>query len=140
VNVDLTAADAGSQIVRAYLSKQHFEDIENSCPMVALPSDVARSGASSKQAFEAVFQGMVSVLERGLSRDRSGDRTTAMGIAALCVGGMVIARSIEDRELADGLRDACMTVALQLGGWEDVSRPYRFLPSAHQGSGSGLAP
>jgi TetR/AcrR family transcriptional repressor of nem operon len=140
VHVDLTAADVGAQIVRAYLSKQHFEDIENSCPMVALPSDVARSGASAKRAFEAVFQGMVSVLERGMSRDSSRDRTTAMGIAALCVGGMVIARSIEDRELADGLRDACMTVALQLGGWEDVSRPYRFLPSARQGSGSGLAP
>lgn len=35
VDVDLTAGDAGPQVVRAYLSRQHFEDVENSCPMVA---------------------------------------------------------------------------------------------------------
>src|SRR5579871_2747988 len=29
VHVDLSASDAGAQIVRAYLSRQHFEDVEN---------------------------------------------------------------------------------------------------------------
>ena len=41
VHVDLSSTDVGSQVVRAYLSRQHFEDVENSCPMVALPTDVA---------------------------------------------------------------------------------------------------
>src|SRR5438093_13320678 len=44
VHIDLASADAAPQIVRAYLSPQHFENVENSCPMVALPCDVARSG------------------------------------------------------------------------------------------------
>lgn len=44
VQVDLSSTDVGPQVVRAYLSRQHFEDVENSCPMVALPTDVARSG------------------------------------------------------------------------------------------------
>jgi TetR/AcrR family transcriptional repressor of nem operon len=35
VKVDLSSTDVGSQVVRAYLSRQHFEDIENSHPMVA---------------------------------------------------------------------------------------------------------
>jgi TetR/AcrR family transcriptional repressor of nem operon len=47
VNVDLASAEVGPQVVRAYLSRQHFEDVENSCPMVALPSDVTRSGESA---------------------------------------------------------------------------------------------
>jgi hypothetical protein len=38
--------NAGPQIVRAYLSRQHFDDVENSCPMIALLSDVARSDDS----------------------------------------------------------------------------------------------
>jgi TetR/AcrR family transcriptional regulator, transcriptional repressor for nem operon len=63
VEVDLLSAEVGPQVVRAYLSQQHFEDVENSCPMVALPTDVARSGATAKRAFETVFQAMVSVLE-----------------------------------------------------------------------------
>jgi TetR/AcrR family transcriptional repressor of nem operon len=46
VKVDLKSADVGRQVVRA-LSRQHFEDVANSCPMVALPSDVARSGTQN---------------------------------------------------------------------------------------------
>src|SRR5579863_6224443 len=48
VDVDLSSADVGSQVVRAYLSTQHFENVADSCPMVALPSDVARSNSSAK--------------------------------------------------------------------------------------------
>src|SRR6202142_486604 len=50
IEVDLTSAEAGPQIVRAYLSRQHFDNVENSCPMVALPSDVARGDARVKTA------------------------------------------------------------------------------------------
>lgn len=116
VDLDMAAADAAPQIIRAYLSRQHFEDIENSCPMVALPSYVARSDKRAKRAFETVFKAMVSVLERGISTDRRTRRATAQAVAALCVGGMVVARATVDRAFADDLRDACMTVALQLAG------------------------
>jgi TetR/AcrR family transcriptional regulator, transcriptional repressor for nem operon len=117
VHVDLSSTDVGSQVVRAYLSRQHFEDVENSCPMVALPTDVARSGASAKRAFETVFKAMVSVLERSLIQDGRSRRITAQSIAALSIGGMIVARTIMDRALADELRAACMTIALDLGGW-----------------------
>src|ERR1700677_3554978 len=86
VEVDLTSTDVGPQVIRAYLSRQHFEDVENSCPMVALPSDVTRSGKSAKLAFETVFGAMVSVLERSLMQSRTRN-TRAQAIAALCVGG-----------------------------------------------------
>jgi TetR/AcrR family transcriptional repressor of nem operon len=117
IEVDLKSTDVGRQVVRAYLSIQHFEDVENSCPMVALPTDVTRSSATVKRAFEAVFAAMVSVLERSMharGRDRGA---VAQAMAALCVGGMVVARAMEDRHTADRLRDACMRVALSLGGW-----------------------
>ncbi len=121
VEVDLTSKDVGRQVVRAYLSRQHFEDVENSCPMVALPSDVTRSGESAKHAFGTVFSAMVSVLERSLMQSRRTRGARAQAIAALCVGGMVVARAMDDRAQADELRDACMSVALELGGWKKVS-------------------
>src|ERR1700691_1045055 len=77
VEVDLAARDVGPQVVRAYLSRQHFEDVENSCPMVALPTDVTRSGESAKRAFETVFSAMVSVLERSLTQNGRPRRTIA---------------------------------------------------------------
>jgi TetR/AcrR family transcriptional repressor of nem operon len=117
VEVDLASKDVGTQVVRAYLSRQHFEDVENSCPMVALPSDVTRSGESAKLAFETVFGAMVSVLQRSLMHSRARN-TRAQAIAALCIGGMVVARAMHDRSHADKLRDDCMSVALELGGWK----------------------
>jgi TetR/AcrR family transcriptional regulator, transcriptional repressor for nem operon len=118
VHVDLSSTDVGPQVVRAYLSRQHYEDVENSCPMVAVPSDVARSGEAVKQAFETVFKAMVDVLERSLLDKKRPRQMRARAIAALCVGGMVVARSLRDRRLADELRTACMDMALQLGGWK----------------------
>jgi TetR/AcrR family transcriptional repressor of nem operon len=122
VHVDLSSTDVGPQVVRAYLSRQHFEDVENSCPMVALPTDVSRSGVSAKRAFETVFKAMVSVLERSLTNRGGRRHRTAQTIAALSIGGMVVARSMVDRSLADELRAACTSVALELGGWSQTSK------------------
>jgi len=120
VDVDLGSGDVGPQVVKAYLSRQHFEDVENSCPMTALPTDVARSSVSTKRAFEGVFRAMVSVLERsGAGGNGRARREQAQAMAALCVGGMVVARAMADRAYADELRDACMGVALNLGGWRN---------------------
>src|ERR1700731_3224934 len=118
VKVDLSATDVGSQIVRAYLSRQHYEDVENSCPMVALPTDVARSGSSAKAAFQTVFTAMVSVLERSMIESGNARRARAQGIAAMCIGGMIVARTILDRALADELRASCIAVAHDLAGWK----------------------
>lgn len=131
--VDLKSTDVGGQVIRAYLSRQHFEDVENSCPMVALPADVTRGSVRLKRAFETVFAAMVSILERSVNGPSHGSgrdskhgsngnsgrnaRSRAQAIAALCIGGMVVARAMENRASADALRDACMKVALELSGW-----------------------
>src|SRR6202166_2957065 len=118
VHVDLSSTDVGAQVVRAYLSRQHFEDVENSCPMVALPTDVARSGPSAKAAFETVFRAMVSVLERSMVESGNARRVRAQGIAAMCIGGMIVARTVLARAVADELRTSCMAVAHDLAGWK----------------------
>jgi TetR/AcrR family transcriptional regulator, transcriptional repressor for nem operon len=118
VHVDLSATDVGPQVVDAYLSRQHFEDVENSCPMVALPTDVARSGPAARQAFETVFRAMVSVLQRSLTGKQTNRRARAQAIAALSIGGMIVARTLAERAHADELRGSCLQAALQLGGWE----------------------
>jgi TetR/AcrR family transcriptional repressor of nem operon len=122
VHVDLSSTDVGPQVVRAYLSLQHFEDVENSCPMLALPTDVARSGKSARLAFETVFKAMVSVLERSLVQKGQRSRMTAESIAAMSIGGMIVARTLVDHTLADALRVGCMSVALELGGWNERAK------------------
>jgi AcrR family transcriptional regulator len=117
VEVDPAKGAIGPQIVRAYLSRQHFQDIEDSCPMVALPGDVARSGANAKRAYEKAVEAMIEHLQADAATTGQPDRTAALAIAALCIGGMVIARASDDIAIADEVRDAAMATALTLGGW-----------------------
>jgi hypothetical protein len=93
--------------------------------MTALPSYVARSGKNVKRAFETVFKALVSVLERSLIDKKGPSHARAQAIAALCVGGMVVARAVVDRAVADELRDACMAMALKLGGWDQATNSKR---------------
>jgi TetR/AcrR family transcriptional repressor of nem operon len=129
VEVDLSKGDVGPQIIRAYLSRQHFEDIENSCPMVALPTDVSRSGENARTAFETVFKAMVDVLERSVTPKGMSRHATAQATAAMCIGGMVVARTVVNRKVADELREACMSVALEIGGWSGKAGGGRARPT-----------
>ena len=129
VSVDFAARDAARQVVDAYLSREHFGDIEGSCPMVTLPGDVARSGKGVRSAFENVFKSMAGLFEESLKREGRANRQSALAIAAICVGGMVVARAVESNELADEIRAAARRTALQLGAWKEG----RAIPSRSPG-------
>jgi TetR/AcrR family transcriptional regulator, transcriptional repressor for nem operon len=117
VSIDPRAVNNAAQFIRDYLSTERFEDIDGTCPLIAFPTDFLRKEHRVRQAFETVLRVMIDVFEQALQRDGPAARSRAHAIAALCVGGMVLARSIEDRTLADELREAAMGVALSLGQW-----------------------
>ncbi|QEX17452.1 TetR family transcriptional regulator [Hypericibacter terrae] len=110
-------------IVDVYLSREHFEDVEGSCPMLGLPSDVARGGTAVKAAYREVLDMMVGAFSANLGPDRKAARERALGIAALCVGGMVLARAVDDPALADDLREAARKMAQSIGAWGKTPEP-----------------
>jgi len=112
-----------AMIVDAYLSREHFEDVEGSCPMLGLPSDVARGGASVKAAYRQVLDMMVGAFSAHLGPDRKAAYERALAIAALCVGGMVLARAVDDPGLADDLREAARKMAQSIGAWDKTPEP-----------------
>jgi hypothetical protein len=104
-------------IVNAYLSREHFEDREDSCPMVALPSDVSRAGARVKEAFEQVLRMMVGAFAANLSGGEGSRQERALTLASVCVGAMVLSRSVADPELAARLRKTARDHVLGASGW-----------------------
>jgi TetR/AcrR family transcriptional repressor of nem operon len=99
-------------IFRASISR-----ISTDCPLIAFPTDFLREEHRVRQAFETVLRVMIDIFEQAMQRNGQAARSRARAIATLCVGGMVLARSIEDRVLADEIREAAMGVALSLGQW-----------------------
>ena len=66
-------------IVDAYLSRDHFDDRDGSCPMIALPSDVSRGGESVKGAFRQVLEMMVGAFAANLGPGEGPPRERALG-------------------------------------------------------------
>ncbi len=105
----------GQRIVDAYFSMDHFDDCETCCPLIGLPSDVSRSGDDVKGAYREVLERLLDLLQADLDPPQARERALAM--VALCVGGMVVARSVDDPALADDLRRAAHRQAIRTGGW-----------------------
>ena len=111
------ASDHATQIVRDYLSRQQFEEVDTICPPIGLTVDLSQNDRSVREAQESALRMMVETFEQGITASAQPARQRALALTSLCIGGMVIARAIADRALADELREATMAVALQLGQW-----------------------
>jgi TetR/AcrR family transcriptional regulator, transcriptional repressor for nem operon len=103
------------KIVRDYLSDTAATD--ETFPMIGLPNDVSRTDRAVRQAFEAALKVMVDSFEKAATGSTETRHTNALAIAALCVGGMVLSRSIDDQKLGIELREAAKAIALDLGKW-----------------------
>jgi TetR/AcrR family transcriptional repressor of nem operon len=101
-------------LVHVYLSDEVLDDVALHCPVVALPSDVARAGLVPRKAYTRLVQGMLGVFRAAFADDEPGADEKAQVILNLCVGGMVIARTTNDRQLRVSLRCAARTQALAL--------------------------
>lgn len=108
--------NGGPETVRAminsYLSTEHAQDIDGQCPMIALPSDVARATPEARKSYEELLRAMIWLYEHNLPEERPDKRAKACVLAALSVGGMVLSRTLADEELADEVRGAARRYAL----------------------------
>ena len=105
----------GQRVVDAYFSRDHFDDRETCCPLIALPSDVMRGSDAVKGAYREVLEKLIDVFMHDL--DAPQQRERALALAALCVGGVVAPKCVDDPDLADDLRRAAHRQALRIGGW-----------------------
>ncbi len=100
--------EAAGQMLCGYLSKEHLGDLDGQCPMIALPSDVGRGSPDVQRAYQQLLEGMVGLFEGSLAGPRRQRRQTALTLAALSVGGMVLARTLPESQLADDVRNAAL--------------------------------
>ena len=76
-----------------YLSRWHRDNPGDGCIMAALAEDVARSTPELKAAFEEGLKNFLSA--------KDGDREEAIFWTAALLGGVVLARAVQDPRLSD---------------------------------------
>jgi TetR/AcrR family transcriptional repressor of nem operon len=98
------AKTRAQRIVDAYFSRDHFNDRETCCPLIGLPSEVAHGSTTVKAAYQDVLEQLLALLEADL--DGRDARQRALTLVALCIGGLVASRNVDDPGLARALREA----------------------------------
>ncbi|MEO6920959.1 MAG: TetR/AcrR family transcriptional regulator [Collimonas sp.] len=96
-------------IVRAYLSKEHFDAIETGCPISALGSEMPRQAPEVRRAATRHIKEMIDVVARQLPDwGQPGAHEQALMTIATMVGTMLLARAVDDPKLSEGFIKAAL--------------------------------
>ncbi len=130
--------DGALEVVRGYLHPENRERVGRGCDLAALSVDVARGSRRVRRQHTAKLRELVGEFERGLDGAHPPDPRALDGAhppdpralegvrppdpralvsIALCVGGLTLARSLDDEALAESMLAACCeAVEAQLTG------------------------
>ena len=81
-----------------YLSVRHRDNPGGGCTMAALGQEVARSTPELRAAFERGFEEILAA--------KGGDRKEAIFQTAALLGGVVLARAVQDRRLSEEILES----------------------------------
>jgi AcrR family transcriptional regulator len=102
------------RMIDAYLSQDHLDDLSGQCPMIALSTDIARAGPEVRAAYERLLTAMVWLFATNQPNHGPGQRENALAMAAMCVGGMILARTIPGSAIAHEVRQAALDAARRM--------------------------
>jgi AcrR family transcriptional regulator len=101
--------EALAELVRAYLSKEHVEDIETGCPVAALGSEMPRQAPEVRRAATRRIKGMIDLVARqspDWGQPQAHER--ALVTVATMVGALILSRAVDDAKLSGAMREAVL--------------------------------
>jgi TetR/AcrR family transcriptional regulator, transcriptional repressor for nem operon len=105
----MPADRALGSMLRAYLSREHLEQIELGCPLVALGSETVRQAPEVRRATTRHIKEMIDLVARQ-SPDwgQPGAHEHALVTLSTMVGALLLARTVDEPALADSLCEAAI--------------------------------
>ncbi|UQA59022.1 TetR/AcrR family transcriptional regulator [Polyangium aurulentum] len=105
-----TAKERLQWILRRYLSRSHRDTPEAGCPLPSTLSDISVLGEPYRGAVSEELERLVAGL--GQIAEPLGGKQLALGLFALMVGGLTLARATEGTPLSDSILAASRAFAL----------------------------
>ena len=101
---------SSEDLIKNYLSEEHLLSDDIRCPLACLVSDVAHDDVRVKQTYTKIFKGFLKNLQE---KPESGNEESAVLLkAVLMIGGMALARSLTDKQLAKKILETCSEAAM----------------------------
>ncbi|WP_367849514.1 TetR/AcrR family transcriptional regulator [Rhodoferax sp. WC2427] len=109
VAASVPPGQALASLLHTYLSREHLEQMEQGCPLVALGSETVRQAPEVRQVMTRHIKAMVDLVARQ-SPDwgQPGAHERALVTVATMVGSLLLARAVDEPALADSLCAAAL--------------------------------
>jgi TetR/AcrR family transcriptional repressor of nem operon len=96
------------RMLEVYLNRAHRDNPGAGCPLPSTSADVARAAPAVRRAYATELRRIIESLERRLEDPEDEEaHQRAVGAMALCVGGLLLARAVDDDALSDDIMRAC---------------------------------
>jgi TetR/AcrR family transcriptional repressor of nem operon len=110
----LDPADSLRALINGYLSRTHRDMVGEGCPLPVLTPDVARSDAATRASYERQFLHYLGEIESLLPEGPADSHDNALALMAQCVGGLMLARAVNDEQLSNRILKACRRAATKI--------------------------
>jgi TetR/AcrR family transcriptional repressor of nem operon len=102
------------EVAKRYLSCAHRDSIAHGCALAALGPEIARSDEVVRQACEAGLVRLRKAVEDHLGASAPEAMEQLWAFLALCMGGLILARMVQGKEMSDDILQACRNGAAAL--------------------------
>jgi TetR/AcrR family transcriptional repressor of nem operon len=101
-------------LINVYLSRSHRDTIADGCPLPALTPDVSRQSQATREKYEQHLQQFLSEIEARMPAGDPPPRARAMALIAHLIGGLTLARAVNDEQLSTQLLKSCRRAAMKI--------------------------
>ena len=101
--------------VANYLSREHIEDVASPCPLAFLVNDVNQRDYEVREVYTRIYKNLMRTMRERLTQT---DSDNLMAASAMMIGGVAIARALNDERYADKLLGVCNETVREMMGVE----------------------
>lgn len=102
-------ANPRGALAHMYLTAKHRDNPGRGCALASLGPDVSRVGPEVRQAMADSFQAQIDALAQALPGTPAQVRRDAIATYAALVGGLVLSRSVADKQQSDEILAAVLS-------------------------------
>jgi TetR/AcrR family transcriptional repressor of nem operon len=95
------------------ISLNHRNGKVRNCPLAIMITDITQRDKQVRDSYTRVFKGFVNILHQQLDDTVGNTKEQAIQTAVMMIGGVAIARAINDDDLAKELLKVCRHSALK---------------------------
>lgn len=102
-------------LIKSYLSRSHRDNIGQGCPFPTLTPDVTRTSKDTRDKYKECLEAFsLEIAKRMPEEDILLAKERATALMAQLIGGLMLARAIDNEEFSNQVLKACQKAALEI--------------------------